>query len=56
MHADNAQALINKLQELPPERQIEVEDFIDFRDYGVSDAEIYRANRAHKLGTPPGCL
>ncbi|MBI2799502.1 MAG: DUF2281 domain-containing protein [Gammaproteobacteria bacterium] len=30
MHADNAQALINKLQELPPERQIEVEDFIDF--------------------------
>ena len=26
----NVQALINKLQELPPERQIEVEDFIDF--------------------------
>lgn len=30
MHAEDAQALVDKLQELPPERQAEVEDFIDF--------------------------
>ena len=47
MHADNAQALINKLQELPPERQIEVEDFIDFlrqRTSARAAATVHRAS------------
>lgn len=39
----NTRALIDKLQRLPPERQAEVEDFVDFLQSREGDRQLVRA-------------
>jgi len=50
MNAQADQALIEKLQALPPERRAEVEDFIDFLHNRESDQ--YLARSAARVSEP----
>jgi hypothetical protein len=43
MNARNAQSLIDKLNALPPQRQAEVEDFVDFLRSRESDQRLVSA-------------
>jgi hypothetical protein len=46
VNARNAQGLIDKLNALPPQRQAEVENFVDFLRSRESDQRLVSAARA----------
>jgi hypothetical protein len=43
MNADDAEAILEKLKQLPPERLAEVEDFVDFLRQRADERTLVRA-------------